>query len=83
MEKTKLDRIIEAFRNLKEDGSGPGPGGAAIANSANAPGKGGGLGSNSPNKNMQGLDTKMEMGTQRRQNFTGKRKPWLDYLKNK
>ena len=81
MEKTKLDRIIEAFRNLKEDGSGPGPGGAAIANSANAPGTGGGLGSNSPNKNMQGFDPKM--GTQRRQNFTGKRKPWLDYLKNK
>lgn len=70
MEKNKLDWIIDIIREEMM--------------TANPPGKGGGGGSQTDPKGNQGLvgfDPKM--GIQKRQNFTGKRKPWLDYLKNK
>lgn len=56
-----LRNAINIIRNLQEDGAGPGPGGAAIANSANAPGTGGALGADSPNKFMQGFTPVMKL----------------------
>jgi len=75
----KIDRIIQAFRNLKEDG------GMMVGN---APGASGGFsGSSDPKGPTAGFDPVMGKMERRKKKFIsmgrGSRGKWLDYLKNK
>ena len=70
----KIDIIIQAFRNLKEEGG----------MIANTPGTGGGFGGSANSKGpVAGFDPVIGFQKRKRPIFKGKRKPWLDYLKNK
>jgi hypothetical protein len=73
MEKKKIDRIIEAFRNyrdLKEEGMVVGTGGFTAAADSKGP--------------VAGFDPVMGKVQKRfAKGGVGSRKKWLDYLKNK
>lgn len=80
MDNTKLDRIIEAFRNLKEDGAA-----VPTMNTGSTAGKAGFGGS------AQGFDPgptagfDPKMGSVRKRYAKGgkdSRKKWLEYLRN-
>jgi hypothetical protein len=67
MEKKKIDWIISIIREQMV---------------ANAPGSSGGFsGSANPKGPVAGFDP--DMGKVQKRFWKGKRKPWLDYLKNK
>ena len=80
MEKTKLDKVIEAFRNVKE---------LKEMMVANAPGTGGGFSASSPDEGpVAGKTPKMFLlGRKFVKKYAkgghGSRKKWLDNLKDK
>ena len=79
MDKTKLDRIIEAFRHLKEDGVPT----MSTASTAGKAGFGGSAQGFDPGPTA-GFDPKM--GSVRKRYAKGgkdSRKKWMDYLRNR